>query len=153
MRLIHVDGCNSMRTKPAWFYQQSGVIPYRVVDGCFEILLITSIRRGRWIIPKGIVEPGYTPAASAQKEAREEAGIVGSVSAVPLGEYRYEKWGGECTVQVFGLEVHTVWDTWPEAAVRKRQWMALDEAAHAVRESELQRMILGLPESVRARTL
>ena len=143
----------SMRSKPAWFYQQSGVIPYRMVDGNFEILLITSRRRGRWIIPKGIVEPGFTPAASAQKEAEEEAGIVGSVSAAPVGEYRYQKWGGECTVQVFTLHVQTVLDTWPEAADRKRQWMALHEAAHAVREPDLQQLILTLPALVKTRTL
>ncbi len=142
-----------MRTKPAWFYQQSGVIPYRVADGSFAVLLVTSLGKGRWIIPKGIVEPGYTPAASAQKEAQEEAGIVGSVSAAPVGSYQYEKWGGECTVQVFALEVHTVWDTWPEAAARKRQWMALDEAANSVRELDLQQLISSLPELLKIRTL
>jgi len=142
-----------MKTKPAWFYRQSGVIPYRMLDGSFEILLITSRRKGRWIIPKGIVEPELTVAESACKEAEEEAGVVGGVSAVPLGEYQYQKWGGECRVQVFALEVHTVLDTWPEAAVRKRQWMALDVAAQAVREPELQQLISTLPEMIRARTL
>jgi phosphohistidine phosphatase len=142
-----------MQSKPAWFYRQSGVIPYRVVEGSYEILLITSRRWGRWIIPKGVVEPGFTAAESACKEAQEEAGILGCVSAAPVGEYQYEKWLGECTVQVFALEVHTVWDTWPEAAERKRQWMALDVAAHAVREPELQQLILTLPEVIRARTL
>ena len=142
-----------MRSKPAWFYQQSGVIPYRVVDGSFEILLITSRRRGRWIIPKGIVELELTAAESACKEAAEEAGVVGSVSAAPVGEYQYQKWGGECTVQVFALEVHTVSDTWPEATTRERQWMPLDDAAQAVREPELQQLILTLPESLRATTL
>jgi 8-oxo-dGTP pyrophosphatase MutT (NUDIX family) len=152
MHSIRVGVCKGMRTKPAWFYQQSGVIPYRVVNGSFEILLITSRRRGRWIIPKGIVEPGFTPAASAQKEAGEEAGIVGSVGAAPVGEYRYGKWGGECTVQVFALEVQTMWDTWPEAAARKRQWMALNDAAHAVREPGLQQLIFTLPEALKGRT-
>ena len=42
-----------------------------------------------------------------------------------------------------------MWDTWPEASVRTRQWMALDDAAHAVREPELQQLILALPASVR----
>jgi phosphohistidine phosphatase len=142
-----------MTAKPAWFYRQSGVIPYRIADGSFEILLITSRHRGRWIIPKGIIEPGWTPTASAQKEAGEEAGILGSISAAPVGEYQYPKWGGECTVQVFALEVHTMWDTWPEAAARKRQWMTLDDAAHAVREPELQQLILTLPASVRTHRL
>jgi 8-oxo-dGTP pyrophosphatase MutT (NUDIX family) len=142
-----------MRSKPAWFYRQSGVIPYRVADGSFAILLITSRRRGRWIIPKGIIEPELTAAESACKEAAEEAGVVGSVSAAPVGEYRYQKWGGECSVQVFALEAHTVWDTWPESDVRQRQWMPLNAAAHAVREPELQQMILMLPKVIRAQTL
>ena len=153
MHLIHAGGCKGMRPKPAWFYRQSGVIPYRVLNGSFEILLITSRRRGRWIIPKGIIEPGLMAVESAQKEAAEEAGVVGSVSTVPVGEYRYPKWGGACTVQVFALHVHTVWDTWPEAAERKRQWMAPDAAAHAVHDPELQQLISTLPESVRASTL
>ena len=76
---------------------------------------------------------------------------MGSVSAAPLGEYRYPKWGGECTVQVFTLEVQTMWDTWPEAAARKRQWMVPDDAAHAVREPDLQQLISTLPETIRRR--
>jgi 8-oxo-dGTP pyrophosphatase MutT (NUDIX family) len=66
-------------------YQQSGVIPYRRVQNQLEILLITSIRRGRWIIPKGLVEPHLSPAESACQEAWEEAGVVGQVDSKPLG--------------------------------------------------------------------
>ena len=131
-----------MRRKPAWFYQQSAVIPYRVGRRGIEILLITSRRRARWIIPKGIIESGLTAEESACKEAYEEAGIGGKVSSTPIGEYRYNKWGGVCTVKVFTLEVHTVLERWPEASVRQRQWMTVKAAADAVEEPQLQNLIL-----------
>ena len=131
-------------------YQQSGVIPYRFIEGSIEILLITSIRRGRWIIPKGVIESWLTPAKSACKEALEEAGIVGDISPTPIGEYRYSKWGGVCTVAVFLLKVQTVLETWSEASLRQRQWMPLDAAVQAVEEPELKRLISSVPALVGA---
>ncbi len=137
---------DEMRSKPSWFYQQSGVIPYRVADDHVEVLLITSRRRGRWIIPKGIVDPGKTAAESAAKEAYEEAGIHGDISSAPIGTYRYDKWGGECRVEVFLLKVDTELEAWPEASVRQRRWMTITDAAHAIEEPQLQELILAVPE-------
>lgn len=111
-----------------------------------EVLLITSRRGKRWIIPKGVIDPGTNAAESAAKEAYEEAGIRGRVSDTPVGEYRYEKWGGTCTVEVFLLEVLTVLDEWPEAATRRRQWLTVKDAASMVTEPELQSIILKLPD-------
>ena len=136
---------DEMRSKPSWFYQQSGVIPYRVVDDHFEVLLITSRRRGRWIIPKGIIDPGTTAAESAAKEAYEEAGIRGDISSAPIGTYRYHKWGGECRVEVFLLKVHTELETWPEESVRQRRWMTITDAAREIEEPQLQELILAVP--------
>ena len=48
---------------------QSGVIPYRVREGQVEVLVITSSDGLRWVVPKGLVEPGMTAADSAAKEA------------------------------------------------------------------------------------
>lgn len=137
---------DEMRSKPSWFYKQSGVVPYRIVDDRFEVLLITSRRRGRWIIPKGIIDPGTTAAESAAKEAYEEAGIHGDISPASIGTYRHEKWGGECSVEVFLLKVHTELETWPEASVRQRRWMTITEAAQVIEEPQLQELILAVPE-------
>ncbi len=49
-----------MRTQPDYFYNQSAVIPFRFRRDKLEVLLITSRRRKRWIIPKGIVEQDLT---------------------------------------------------------------------------------------------
>ncbi len=123
---------------------QSGVIPYRCRHGELEVLLITSRKRKRWLIPKGIVETWLSPKDSAVKEAWEEAGILGQVIQPPLGTYQYDKWGGTCRVEVFLLQVETVLESWPEEW-RDRQWLSLEEAASRVDEAELKQMILAVP--------
>ncbi len=64
---------------------------YRMVGGKPEILLITSHRSGRWILPKGWPIDGKTPAEGAMTEAWEEAGVIGKVSPKCLGLYSYHK--------------------------------------------------------------
>lgn len=131
-----------MKRRPLWFYHQSGVIPYRTTkSGDIEILLITSRGGKRWIIPKGIIDPGTTALESACKEAYEEAGLTGRPAATAFGKYQYQKWGGACTVEVFPLEVLSVLDTWPESDVRRRQWMSRKEAAKTVKEPALKKML------------
>ena len=120
------------------------MIPYRGQENGIEILLITSRGRGRWIIPKGVIDPGRTATESARNEAYEEAGVEGEVNSVALGQYQYEKWGGICTVEVFAMEVSTVSETWPESSERRRKWMSVEEAANAVEESALKGLILSL---------
>ena len=47
-------------------YQQASAIPFRVGDSGPEVLLVTSISSGKWILPKGNVDPGCTPAQAAE---------------------------------------------------------------------------------------
>ena len=133
-----------MNKTPTWMFIQSGVIPYRCRQGEVEVLLITTRKRKRWIIPKGVVEPALSPADSAAKEAWEEAGILGRVIQPSLGAYHYDKWGGTCQVEVFLLQVETALESWPEVW-RDRQWLSLEEAANRVDETELKQMILAVP--------
>lgn len=133
---------------PEWMYRQSAVIPYRFGAEGLEVLLITSRKRKRWVLPKGVVEPGMIPADSAEKEAFEEAGIEGRVDDRPLGVYQYRKWGGVCTVEVFAMRVTGDSDDWPEADIRTREWLPLSEAAGRVDEAELKELITSLPERV-----
>ena len=46
-----------MSQVPEHFYTQSAVIPYRERNGAIEVLMITSRKRKRWVIPKGVREP------------------------------------------------------------------------------------------------
>lgn len=114
------------------------------------MLLVTSRSGKRWIVPKGIVERELTPAESAAKEAWEEAGVLGVLSPDPIGSYRYAKWGGTCTVEVFVLDVEEAADQWPEPH-RRRRWVGAAEAAEALREPELRALVLRLAERFAAK--
>ena len=140
-----------MREVPEYFYEQSGVIPYRRVQGTIEVLMITSRKKKRWVIPKGVKEPELSPAESAAKEALEEAGVEGRLSSSPLGFYRYSKWGGTCNVEVYAMEVETVFQDWEESH-RHREWVSVMEAIHRTREKGLKRLIQSLEDGVRDTT-
>lgn len=126
-----------MKTKPEWYYQQSAVIPYREKNGQLEILLITSRKKGNWIIPKGIIEIGMSAEDSAVKEAEEEAGIIGAVHNKVVGEYTYKKWGNTCEVKVFPFKVKDVLNKWPEDNFRKRKWFSAKEAVKKVKMKKI----------------
>jgi cytidylate kinase len=134
---------STMDRVPEHFFEQSAVLPYREERNRLEFLLITSRRRKRWVIPKGVRELDMTPAASAAKEALEEAGIEGELSADPIGTYTYEKWGGTCRVEVFAMAVHTSYDVWSEDC-RDRVWLTPDEAVARLDEPELQQLVRSL---------
>ena len=127
---------------------QFGALPYRFRrDGSLEILLVTSRRTRRWIIPKGWAIKHKTPAKSAAREAYEEAGVRGTVKARSIGSFVYEKWldvdsmSVPCEVQVFPLEVERQRRTWPEQSEREIRWLDPDAALLLVEESGLRSLI------------
>jgi phosphohistidine phosphatase len=136
-----------MQERPDYFYRQSAVIPYRIVEGTIQVLMITSRRKKRWVIPKGIIEPDLSAADSAAKEAFEEAGLDGQVSTTPIGTYEYEKWGNICRVQVFTMRVEKVWDEWEEN-FRDREWISLDTAIKRVQETKLKEILRSFPLAI-----
>jgi phosphohistidine phosphatase len=131
---------------PAWIYLQSAALPYRWHGDDLEVLLITSRGAKRWILPKGIVEPGLTAGESAAKEAHEEAGLDGESARAPLGSYRHRKWRGTCEVEVYPFRVWCEMDDWPESGVRRRRWLPLSEALHRVEDRRLREIIARLPD-------
>ncbi|NER45157.1 MAG: NUDIX hydrolase [Symploca sp. SIO1A3] len=133
-----------MNHKPSSYIEQSGVIPYRIREGNIEVLLITSINSKRWIIPKGMIEPGMIPQDSAAKEAWEEAGVIGEVLPTLIGTYDYPKQGSICRVEVFLMPVETVLEDWLEAQYRKRKWFSVEEAVECVREVQLKDILTTL---------
>jgi 8-oxo-dGTP pyrophosphatase MutT (NUDIX family) len=138
-----------MTKYPDRMYRQSAVLPYRIRNNDPEILLITSRKGKRWVVPKGVVEPELTPSDSAAKEAMEEAGVAGEVSEQELGNYSYTKWEGVCRVQVFLMKVTTELDTWPEDNMRHREWLTIDVAAKRVTEARLRDLIRRVPEVIK----
>ncbi|HEY5337743.1 MAG TPA: NUDIX hydrolase [Rhizomicrobium sp.] len=126
---------------------QYAALPYRVRAGALEILLITTRRTHRWIVPKGWLVDGQQPHDSAAVEALEEAGISGDICAKPLGFYRYQKLrkSGEvvpCKVGVFAMKVTRQRRTWLEKDVRQTRWYSAQDAAALVGEPGLKPLIL-----------
>lgn len=129
---------------------QYAALPFRLKDGRFEILLIRSRETRRWVIPKGWPMRGRKPHRAAQREAYEEAGVVGRIGKVEIGRYLYPKRLADgtsvpCEVAVFPLPVARRRRRWPERAERgKGRWMPPAKAAAAVRETGLSAIILSL---------
>lgn len=134
-----------MSTRTLVLVEQSGVIPYRIINGQIEVMLITSSGSKRWVIPKGLIEPDMTSQDSAAKEAWEEAGVLGQVFPNLMGIYEYYKSGCTWQVDVFLLQVETVLDNWPEAYKRKRQWVSIPKAIKRVDEPDLKLILGDLP--------
>ncbi len=134
-----------MREHPDYFYNQSAVIPYRQGEKGLEIMLITSRKKKRWVIPKGIAEPDMTPEDSAAKEAYEEAGIKGEVHSGVIGSYTYKKWGGTCTVKVYVMRVTEELQVWEED-FRDRSWLDLEEAAGRMTEKAMRKIMRKTPD-------
>lgn len=139
-----VDG-PERRDRPAYYYTQSSVIPYRLHDGKLEILIISSSKQKHWVVPKGIKDPGVSAQDSAAKEAWEEAGIEGRVVESAIGNYAYEKWGASCTVDVYPMEVTRMLPEkeWEERH-RGREWVSPELAQQRLRQDELKPMIRAL---------
>jgi phosphohistidine phosphatase len=142
-----------LRDRPAYYYRQSSVIPYRINGGNLEILVVRSSKLKHWVVPKGVSDPATSLQASAAKEAFEEAGVKGEVGEESLGSYQYEKWGAECTVQVYPMEVKEIIPEaeWEEKH-RGREWLSPKQAMKRLKQTELSPMIERLVKQLKTRS-
>ena len=141
-----------LRDRPAYYYTQSAVIPYRLKNGEAEIMIILSSKKKHWVVPKGIKEPGFSPQESAAEEAREEAGVEGVVGDEALGSYVYEKWGAATTCHVYPMEVvrELAYEEWEESH-RQRTWVSPQQAVAQLRQPQLGPMVEALVARLRTR--
>ena len=133
-----------MAGKEGQVQTQFGALPFAFsAAGVPRILLVTSRRSREWIIPKGWPIRKLGPAATAAREAYEEAGVIGAVvGSDPIGSYRYAKRRGPARalwfdVSVFLFAVERQAAKWPEKAERKTRWFDPEEAAASVSSAEL----------------
>ena len=136
----------------------AGILLYRELDNAVEVLLIKpggpfwrNKNEGAWMIPKGAIETGETPADAAMREFEEEIGIALEQAPFPLCSVRQS--GGKL-VQVFALEgnldpatlksvnFEMEWppksgqmQSYPEA--EEARWMPLKEARRMMLPSQL----------------
>lgn len=130
------------RIRPAYYYNQSSVIPYRIQNGHIQVLIISSSSAKHWVVPKGILDPGLSAQDSAAKEAYEEAGIEGEVAEIEIGHYVYKKWKAPCSVSVFPMKVNRILDQekWHESH-RERRWVSVEEAIKLLHNTDLANIV------------
>jgi 8-oxo-dGTP pyrophosphatase MutT (NUDIX family) len=144
----------SPRVETAPGMRQSGALPYAVIEGRTVFLLITSRRTGRWIFPKGDIEPGMTPWESAAVEALEEAGVSGEMAVEPIGSYRSSASADGSSlvdVDLYPLRVTNQLDLWKEMDQRLRHWAVLPEARRLLNDRALSRLAIMLQAQLRAK--
>lgn len=134
--------------KIGFSFKQSGVIPFRKIEGRLEILLVTSRNGKRWIIPKGGIEPHQTAEQAAKQEAFEEAGVLGNLVA-KLGTATDEKTIGNFEIIIFALEVTEFLESFLEKNIRERKWFAIHEAVENVGNYDIAIEIKKLPETLK----
>jgi len=122
--------------------QQVATLPFVLPSTGLEVLLITSRRRKRWIVPKGWPSKDRTFPEAAETEAAEEAGLAGIVHDVPVGSYSYRKrmhagYDVPCHVFVYPMVVLEHRLDWPERGQRTLKWCSLGEAAALVGDTDL----------------
>ncbi|MEM8654799.1 MAG: NUDIX hydrolase [Pseudomonadota bacterium] len=134
------------RAKKADVRTQFAALCYRVKNDKVQVLLVTSRRTRRWIVPKGWPIDGQTPGDSAAQEAWEEAGVVGRADQRPLGMFSYNKDMGDdddlpVAAMVYAVRVKSLVSEYPEASERTRKWVGRKKAAQMVDSPELARIL------------
>lgn len=122
-------------------------IPYRYVEGELQFLLITSRKKGSWIFPKGHIANGESARAAAEKEAWEEAGVIGTLEETPIETFDQATEDGIEATEVYLLRVEELARRWPERKERKRKWSRIDKVPKFIKKSHLRSVMeqLGAP--------
>lgn len=131
---------------------QVAALPFVEIGTRIEILLITTRRRGRWIIPRGWPVEGMSFALAAAREAIQEAGVEGMVGEASIGDYIYQKRSGTgyrvpCRVFVYPLQVTHQRLDWREKDERGHRWCDISTAVSLVRQDALADFLSGLAGS------
>lgn len=121
--------------------EQVAAVCYRVRTGVVEFLLVQT-RKGRWIFPKGSVEPGLTHAQAAALEAFEEAGVHGRMEEASFTRYVRRKPGaaGRAPEKVPAVNAHLCEVSRlvpPQESDRSPTWFSAEKAKRRLREDRL----------------
>jgi 8-oxo-dGTP pyrophosphatase MutT (NUDIX family) len=123
---------------------QVGALAWLPETDPVRFALVTTRRSGRWVFPKGWVNPGAAPHEAAAREAFEEAGVRGTVDPVAVGTFRTAKvrppFAWPLDITLYPLRVERVLDRWPEAGQRQRRFVTLAEARTLLAEPDMLRV-------------
>lgn len=139
-----LHGLSGLFVKPARL--QIAALCFRSGDSEPEVLLVSTRRSGRMILPKGWPEKDRPACETAIIEACEEAGVTGKVDPRPIGSFRSFKGLSDglrirTKVLVFKIRFEKQLKDFPEKGQRDLVWLPLSEAIDAVDEPSLRRFL------------
>ncbi len=130
--------------------EQVAAVCYRVRMGVIEFLLVQT-GKGRWIFPKGSVEPGLTHAQAAALEAFEEAGVHGRMEEASFTRYVRRRRSDGSSEKEPAVNAHlceVLRQVPPQEAGRNPMWFSADKSKRRLKEdrspefgSELARVV------------
>ena len=113
----------------------AGCVVYRTTEAATEVVLIQPRDRKAWALPKGLIERGEVPEAAAQREAREETGLSGTiVTRIDTIKYSYmAKWENPPTrvfkiVTFYLLKFSEGDPSRHDREVDRVEWLPIDKA-------------------------
>jgi hypothetical protein len=114
--------------------RQVAALPFRRTPrGAPEVLLLTSRKALRFILPKGWPSKKLADFELAALKAYEEAGVVGKAWRTPVGDYLHWQRPRDkmaCVmVNVYAFEVRKQLSRWPQMNARQSNWFSLNDAA------------------------
>jgi 8-oxo-dGTP pyrophosphatase MutT (NUDIX family) len=105
---------------------QAGGIVFRKDDDRLRVLLVRSRKDPAvWVFPKGHIERGETPAATAIRETWEEAGVEGEIDGPVGAPLEFQSGRERVSVQYFLIRAGR---EQPSPERRDKQWLSITEA-------------------------
>ncbi|MEO1700751.1 MAG: NUDIX hydrolase [Pseudomonadota bacterium] len=127
---------------------RAGAIPFRrpkKKSDPVSILLITSMTRRRWIVPKGTLEFGESMEEAAVRETLEETGVKGRLmTEFPMTvmiERQFEAFYEHVPCTFFPLLAKSTSKKWLEENVRERQWVTLPQARRLIKDDDYSELL------------
>lgn len=134
--------------------QSAGVLVYRLVPGDLQVLLVhpggpfwAKKDDGAWFIPKGEIEPGEEPLATALREFREELGISPPTGEpLDLGTVKNKSgkliygWALAGDLDLSAFKSNTFALEWPPKSGNSREFPEVDRAQYFGIEAALVKM-------------
>lgn len=119
--------------------RQGGAIVYRRAGADVEVLIVRSKKKPvNWVFPKGHIKRGERRSETAQREAREEAGVQGRL-ITPVGEpLRFDSDGELVSVQYYVLELTDLVE--PQES-REPTWLSIRAARSRLAHEDAQRLL------------